>query len=68
MPKSHPPYPSEFKARMIETIHADRTPEWLLCATKRAATTYQTLGGKSTEIRVICPFKRPTGPPEGCQI
>ncbi len=29
MPKSRPPYPSEFKARMVEMIHAGRTPEEL---------------------------------------
>ena len=29
MPKSRPPYPSEFKARMVEMVHAGRSPEEL---------------------------------------
>ena len=29
MPKSRPPYPSEFKVRMVEMVHAGRTPQEL---------------------------------------
>ena len=29
MPKSHHPYPREFKARLVETVRAGRTPEEL---------------------------------------
>lgn len=29
MPKSHPPYPLEFRRRMIELVRAGRTPEAL---------------------------------------
>ncbi len=29
MPKSRPPYPAEFRARMIEWVRAGRTPEAL---------------------------------------
>ena len=29
MPKSRPPYPAEFRARMIELVRAGRTPEEL---------------------------------------
>ncbi len=29
MPKSHPPYPPEFRRRMVELVHAGRTPEEL---------------------------------------
>ena len=27
MPKTRPPYPSEFRQRMVELVHAGRTPE-----------------------------------------
>ena len=29
MPKSRPPYPAEFRARMVELVRAGRTPEEL---------------------------------------
>ncbi len=29
MPKSHPPYPAEFRRQMIELVRAGRTPEEL---------------------------------------
>jgi len=29
MPKSRPPYPAEFRARMVELVQAGRTPEEL---------------------------------------
>jgi transposase len=29
MPKSHPPYPPEFRRRMVELVRAGRTPEEL---------------------------------------
>ncbi len=29
MPKSHPPYPPEFRRRMVELVRAGRTPEAL---------------------------------------
>ena len=29
MPKSHPPYPAEFRARMVELVRSGRTPEEL---------------------------------------
>ena len=29
MPKSRPPYPSEFKVRMVGMVHAGRTPQEL---------------------------------------
>ena len=29
MPKSRPPYPAEFRARMVELVRAGRTPEAL---------------------------------------
>ncbi len=29
MPKSRPPYPAEFRARMVELVRAGRTPEVL---------------------------------------
>ena len=29
MPKSHPPYPAEFRARMVELVRSGRSPEEL---------------------------------------
>jgi transposase len=29
MPKSHPPYPAEFKRRLVELVRAGRNPEEL---------------------------------------
>jgi transposase len=29
MPKSHKPYPSEFKKKLVDLVHAGRTPEEL---------------------------------------
>lgn len=45
MPKTHPPYPVEFRQQIIELVRAGRTPAELSREFQVTAQTYPELGG-----------------------
>ncbi|SFO43506.1 IS3 family transposase [Nitrosospira briensis] len=78
MPKTHPPYPAEFRQQIIELVRAGRTPAELSREFQVTAQTIQNWVGQAardmgqplpskeglstTEMRLIMPWRRVSSP------